>query len=159
MKNKFIVAILVVLLTITYTLIGTYAVIINVKTKDGINEIVGKIEIKDLLTNDDGNFNNTYYTVKNTLNVDEEEMNTLMTSSILNEKLQVVLNSIVEYKINNNQDAILSNSEIYNLIVTGVEEDTSINTTLKDKVIKNSNNYIQDISAFLYDIEVSKIEG
>lgn len=159
MKNKFIVAILVVLLTITYTLIGTYAVIINVKTKDGINEIVGKIEIKDLLTNDDGNFNNTYYTVKNTLNVDEEEMNTLMTSSILNEKLQVVLNSIVEYKINNNQDAILSNSEIYNLIVTGVEEDTSINTTLKDKVIKNSNNYIQDISTFLYDIEVSKIEG
>lgn len=159
MKNKFIVAILVVLLTITYTLIGTYAVIINVKTKDGINEIVGKIEIKDLLTNDDGNFNNTYYTVKNTLNVDEEEMNTLMTSSILNEKLQVVLNSIVEYKINNNQDAILSNSEIYNLIVTGAEEDTSINTTLKDKVIKNSNNYIQDISTFLYDIEVSKIEG
>ena len=159
MKNKFIVAILVVLLTITYTLIGTYAVIINVKNKDGINEIVGKIEIKDLLTNDDGNFNNTYYTVKNTLNVDEEEMNTLMTSSILNEKLQVVLNSIVEYKINNNQDAILSNSEIYNLIVTGVEEDTSINTTLKDKVIKNSNNYIQDISTFLYDIEVSKIEG
>lgn len=159
MKNKFIVAILVVLLTITYTLIGTYAVIINVKNKDGINEIVGKIEIKDLLTNDDGNFNNTYYTVKNTLNVDEEEMNTLMTSSILNEKLQVVLNSIVEYKINNNQDAILSNSEIYNLIVTGVEEDTSINTTLKDKVIKNSNNYIQDISTFLYDIEVSKIKG
>ena len=159
MKNKFIVAILVVLLTITYTLIGTYAVIINVKNKDGINEIVGKIEIKDLLTNDDGNFNNTYYTVKNTLNVDEEEMNTLMTYSILNEKLQVVLNSIVEYKINNNQDAILSNSEIYNLIVTGVEEDTSINTTLKDKVIKNSNNYIQDISTFLYDIEVSKIEG
>lgn len=158
MKNKFIVALLVVLLTITYTLIGTYAVIINVKNKDGINEIVGKIEIKDLLTNDDGNFNNTYYTVKNTLNVDEEEMNTLMTSSILNEKLQVVLNSIVEYKINNNQDAILSNSEIYNLIVTGVEEDTSINTTLKDKVIKNSNNYIQDISTFLYDIEVSKIE-
>lgn len=159
MKNKFIVALLVVLLTITYTLIGTYAVIINVKTKDGINEIVGKIEIKDLLTNDDGNFNNTYYTVKNTLNVNEEEMNTLMTSSILNEKLQVVLNSIVEYKINNNQDAILSNSEIYNLIVTGVEEDTSINNTLKDKVIKNSNNYIQDISTFLYDIEVSKIEG
>ena len=159
MKNKFIVAILVVLLTITYTLIGTYAVIINVKNKDGINEIVGKIEIKDLLTNDDGNFNNTYYTVKNTLNVDEEEMNTLMTSSILNEKLQVVLNSIVEYKINNNQDAILSNSEIYNLIVTGVEEDTSINTTLKDKVIKNSNNYIKDISTFIYDIEVSKIEG
>ena len=82
-----------------------------------------------------------------------------MTSSILNEKLQVVLNSIVEYKINNNKDAILSNSEIYNLIVTGVEEDTSINNTLKDKVIKNSNNYIQDISTFLYDIEVSKIEG
>ncbi len=159
MKNKFIVALLVILLTITYTLIGTYAVIINVKTKDGINEIVGKIEIKDLLTNDDGNFNNTYYTVKNTLNVNEEEMNTLMTSSILNEKLQVVLNSIVEYKINNNKDAILSNSEIYNLIVTGVEEDTSINNTLKDKVIKNSNNYIQDISTFLYDIEVSKIEG
>ena len=159
MKNKLIVAILVVLLIITYTLIGTYAVIINVKNKDGINEIVGKIEIKDLLTNDNGNFNNTYYTVKNTLNVDEEEMNTLMTSSILNEKLQVVLNSIVEYKINNNKDAILSNSEIYNLIVTGVEEDTSINTTLKDKVIKNSSVYIQDISTFLYDIEVSKIEG
>ncbi len=30
---------------------------------------------------------------------------------------------------------------------------------IKDKVIKNSNNYIQDISTFLYDIEVSKIEG
>ena len=48
-----------ILLVGLYTVTSTYSVIIEVIEKDGITEIVNKINIRDLLTNDNGSFNNT----------------------------------------------------------------------------------------------------
>ena len=84
-------------------------------------------------------------------------MNILMSSKELNNNLQIVLNSVVNYKLNNKPK--LSNDEIYNLIVMSINEDNNINNTLKNKVINKSNYYKQDISNFIYDLEVSKVNG
>lgn len=152
-----LISILSILLAIICTIAGTYAVVINVVSEEGIDKIVNEINIKDLLTNDDGTYNSTYYTVKNELNVNEDEMNILMSSKELNNNLQVVLNSVVNYKLNNKPK--LSNDEIYNLIVMSINEDNNINNTLKNKVINKSNYYKQDISNFIYDLEVSKVNS
>lgn len=153
--NVLLISILSILLMLICTIAGTYAVIINVSSEEGIDKIVNEITIKDLLTNDSGMYNNTYYTVKNELNVNEEEMNILMSSERLNSNLQVVLNSVVNYKLHNKNK--LSNNEIYDLIVMSVNEDNNINTNLKNKVINKSNYYKQDISNFIYDLEVLKV--
>ena len=111
MKNKkiILVVLIVILLILTCTIASTYAVIINVTNKNGILEIVNKITIKDLLINDDGTYNSTYYNVINTLDINDNEASTLMESESLNEKLQIVLNTVIDYKINNNVTAKLSN--------------------------------------------------
>ena len=155
--NVLLISILSILLMLICTIAGTYAVIINVSSEGGIDKIVNEITIKDLLTNDSGMYNNTYYTVKNELNVNEEEMNILMSSERLNSNLQVVLNSVVNYKLHNKNK--LSNNEIYDLIVMSVNEDNNINTNLKNKVINKSNYYKQDISNFIYDLEVLKVNS
>ena len=126
--NVLLISILSILLMLICTIAGTYAVIINVSSEEGIDKIVNEITIKDLLTNDSGMYNNTYYTVKNELNVNEEEMNILMSSERLNSNLQVVLNSVVNYKLHNKNK--LSNNEIYDLIVMSINEDNNINTNL-----------------------------
>lgn len=153
--NILLISFLSILLVIICTIAGTYAVVINVSSEEGIDKIVNEINIKDLLTNDDGTYNSTYYTVKNELNVNEEEMNVLMSSKELNSNLQVVLNSVVNYKLHNKSK--LSNVEIYNLIVMSINEDNNINANLKNKVINKSNYYKQDISNFIYDLEVSEV--
>ena len=155
--NVLLISILSILLMLICTIAGTYAVIINVSSEDGIDKIVNEITIKDLLTNDSGMYNNTYYTVKNELNVNEEEMNILMSSERLNSNLQVVLNSVVNYKLHNKNK--LSNNEIYDLIVMSINEDNNINANLKNKVINKSNYYKQDISNFIYDLEVLKVNS
>ncbi len=155
--NVLLISILSILLMLICTIAGTYAVIINVSSEEGIDKIVNEITIKDLLTNDSGMYNNTYYTVKNELNVNEEEMNILMSSERLNSNLQVVLNSVVNYKLHNKNK--LSNNEIYDLIVMSINEDNNINTNLKNKVINKSNYYKQDISNFIYDLEVLKVNS
>ena len=154
--NILLISFLSILLVIICTIAGTYAVVINVYSEEGIDKIVNEITIKDLLTNDDGMYNNTYYTVKNELNVNEEDMNILMSSKELNSNLQVVLSSVVNYKLHNKNK--LSNNEIYDLIVMSINEDNNINTNLKNKVINKSNYYKQDISDFIYDLEVLRIE-
>lgn len=155
--NVLLISILSILLMLICIIAGTYAVIINVSSEEGIDKIVNEITIKDLLTNDSGMYNNTYYTVKNELNVNEEEMNILMSSERLNSNLQVVLNSVVNYKLHNKNK--LSNNEIYDLIVMSINEDNNINTNLKNKVINKSNYYKQDISNFIYDLEVLKVNS
>ena len=102
MKKRLLVVLLIILLTLAYTIASTYAVIINVKSESGVNEIINKITIKDLLTGDNNEYNETYYDVKNTLDITEEEMNILINSKELDKKLQIVLNKIVDYKINKN---------------------------------------------------------
>ena len=148
---SFIIVILIALCTIA----GTYAVVINVTSENGVDEITNNINIRDLLTNDNGTYNSTYYQVKNELNVTEEEMNMLMNSEPLNNKLKLVLESIVKYRIRNKEEARYSNEEIYNMIVEGINSTSNISEELKNKVIISSDRHKQDISDFLYDIEVS----
>ena len=54
-----------ILLVGLYIVASTYSVIINVVEKDGVAEIVNEITIRDLFINDNGTYNDTYYTVKN----------------------------------------------------------------------------------------------
>lgn len=152
-----IIVVLAITLTLAYTIASTYSVIINVREEDGATEIVNEITIRDLATNDDGSYNNTYYTVKNELNITESEANLIMESTKLNENLQIVLNSIVSYKLKNDLEAKLNNDEIYNLILDGVNNTQTINEELKNKIIDKSYVYKQDISDFLYDIDVALI--
>lgn len=144
-----------ILLVGLYTVASTYSVIINVVEKDGITEIVNEITIRDLLINDDGTYNDTYYTIKSELDVTEEEANTLIESPSLNEALQTVLESIIEYKVHNNLDAKLSNDALYNLITDAILNTPNINDDLKSRIINKASIYKQDISDFVYDIEVS----
>lgn len=155
-KNNIILICSIVVILITLcTIAGTYAVIINVTNENGTDKIINNIDIKDLLTNDNGTYNNTYYQVKNELNVNEKEMNILMNSESLNNKLKLVLDSIVKYRLRNNKEARYSNDEIYNMIIEGINATPNISEELKNKVIISSDKYKQDISDFLYDIEVS----
>ena len=149
------IIIISILLVGLYTVASTYSVIINVVEKEGITEIVNEITIKDLLTNDDGTYNDTYYTLKDELEVTEEESNLLIESTSLNEALQTVLESIVEYKVHNNPDAKLSNNALYNLITDAVLNTSNISDDLKSRIINKTSIYKQDISDFVYDIELS----
>ena len=155
----FIISIIVVILVSLCTIAGTYAVIINVTNENGVDKITNNINIRDLLTNDNGTYNNTYYQVKGELNITEEEMNKLMESEPLNNKLKLVLDSIVKYKLRNDKTARYNNDELYSIIEEGTNDTPNIDEELKNKVITTSDKYKQDISDFLYDIEVSLIEG
>ena len=150
-----IIIVISILLVGLYTVTSTYSVIINVIEKDGITEIVNQITVRDLLTNDDGSFNNTYYDLKNELNVTENEANILMESTPLNEALQTVLESIVEYKLHDNVNAKLSNDTLYNLISDSIVNTENISDNLKSRIINKASIYKQDISDYVYDIEVS----
>ena len=153
--TSIIIIVISILLVGLYTVTSTYSVIINVIEKDGITEIVNKITVRDLLINDDGTYNQTYYDLKNELNINEEEANILIESSSINEALQTVLESIVEYKIHNNYDAKLSNDALYNLISNSIINTKNISDELKSRIINKASIYKQDISNYVYDIEVS----
>lgn len=148
------ISILIILLVFVSTVAATYSVVINVVSNNGINEIVGVITIRDLMTDSEGKFNDTYYNVKRELSISDDEGKILMDSDSLNRELQVVINSIVEYKVDKKVDSKLSNDEVYNLIVEGVNNDQDISDGLKNRIKEKSQIYINDISDFLYDIDV-----
>ena len=148
------ISILIILLVFVSTVAATYSVVINVVSNNGINEIVGVITIRDLMTDSEGKFNDTYYNVKKELSISDDEGKILMDSDSLNRELQVVTNSIVEYKVDKKMDSKLSNDEVYNLIVEGVNNDQDISDGLKKRIKEKSQVYINDISDFLYDIDV-----
>lgn len=155
MKKRLLIISLVIILTLAYTIASTYAIIIEVKNNNGVSEIINKITIKDLLTEDDNNYNKTYYNIKTTLDITEEEGDILINSKELDKKLQTILNKIVDYKVNKNKEAKLTSEEIYNIIKEGTNNDNTIPYYLKRKVIENSKIYEDDINNFLYDLEVS----
>lgn len=159
MKRKTIIVLLLVLLLGLYTIASTYSVIIEVTDQNGMMEMVNEITPRDLFTDIDGEYNSLYYDVKNELNITEEEANILMDSSYINDALQTVLESIVDYKANNNNSAKLSNDEIYNLIENSVNNTLNISEETKIKIIDKSNTYKNDISTYLYDIDISVLEG
>lgn len=153
--TTFTIIVISILLIGLYTVTSTYSVIIDVIENNGIAEIVNEINIKDLLINDDGTYNDTYYIVRDELELTEEEATLLMNSTYLNESLKVVLESIVEYKVHNNIDAKLSDNAIYDLICQSIIDDDNLSDDLKSRVINSASTYRDDISEYVYDIEVS----
>ncbi len=155
-KNKgIIISILIILIVFISMIAATYSVIINVASNNGINEIVNEITVRDLMIDNNGEYNNTYYEVKRELNITLEEANILINSKELDKQLQVVLKSIVSYKVDGDINSKLSDDEVYNLIVEGVNKDSNISSSLRNKVINKSHIYIRDVSNFLYDIDVN----
>lgn len=153
--KKIIISILIVLLIGVSTIMGTYAVIINVVSEEGVDKIVNTIYIKDLLSDDSGYYNSTYYDVKRELDVNDDDMTILMNSSYLNESLRIVLENVVNYKLRGGSK--LSNDKIYDMIVNDVNNDNTINYALKNKVINNGSKYKDDISDYIYDLDVNLI--
>ena len=152
------VMIVSILLVSLCTVAATYSVIIEVTKNDGLTEIVNKITVKDLLTNDNGSYNSTYYDIKNEINATDEEANILMESQEINESLQTILESIVEYKINDNINAKLTADELYDIISDAVLDTDNISDDLKSRIINKASIYRDDISDYIYDIEVSVLE-
>lgn len=142
-----------ILLISIYVISNTYSVIINTIEGESGTEIINKITIRDLLTDDNGNYNNTYYQVLSELSVNDNEANTLMESVPLNRALQTVLNDIVNYKLHNGSR--LTKQEIIFLIEESANEDNNIEDYLKNKVINKSKIFINDVYNFLYDIKVN----
>ena len=129
---------------------STYAVVVNVKENNEVLEIVNEVNIFDLVTDNDG-----VYNVRNELDITDSEASIIIQSDSLNEALHLVLQSLVDYKINKNNSARLSNQELYNLILEYTNKDEAMPSYLRDKIIDKSNIYITDVNDFLYDIEVS----
>ena len=148
-----------ILLVGLYTVTSTYSVIIDVIEKEGTTEIINEITVRDLLVNEDGSYNNTYYDIKRELELTEEEANILMNSTPINNAFKTVLESIVDYKVHNNIDAKLSNETLYNMITESVLNTNDISDETKCKVINKASIYRQDISDYIYDIEVSVLGG
>lgn len=157
MKKNTIVIILLVLLSVLLTVAGTYAVVIDVTEKDGLMEMVNTITLRDIFTDNDGNYNDLYYDVKSELNITEEEASILMHSSYIDDALQIVLKSVVDYKANNITSAKLTNDEIYNLIVDSVNSTDNLSTETKARIIDKSSYYKEDISDYVYDIDINVI--
>ena len=152
MKKSFIV-VAVILLILTYTIASTYAVIIDITDTDGESEIVNVIKIRDLFTREDGSYNKEYYNVVRELDITEEEASLLMDSEALNDRLAVVLRSIVDYKYHKKDTAKLDNDELYNMIIEGVYLTPNISDILRDKIKDKALIYREDISDFVYDID------
>lgn len=148
------IVILSILLLGLYTVTSTYSVIVNVIIKDGITKMVDEVTIKDILLNEDGSYSDTYMDIKEELQIDEETAEILMSSPSLNQSLQIVLKSVIEYKIQNNQEAKLSEEAIYNLISKSILETQNIDDELKSKIINKSSTYRLDIAKYLYDIDI-----
>lgn len=158
MKKSFIV-VAVILLILTYTIASTYAVIIDITDTDGESEIVNVIKIRDLFTREDGSYNKEYYNVVRELDITEEEASLLMNSEALNDRLAVVLRSIVDYKYHKKDTAKLDNDELYNMIIEGVYLTPNISDILRDKIKDKALIYREDISDFVYDIDVRVVDS
>lgn len=144
------------LLVVVGTLATTYAVYIDVTSKNGINEIVNRVAARDLLTRDNGEFNDTYYVVMGEIEASSSDMDVLMDSTSINNNLQGVIKSVVNYRLDGGSR--ISNDRLYELILDGVNN-TDIDADLRARIINKSRVYIGDISDFLYSTPVRVIEG
>lgn len=144
------------LLVVVGTLATTYAVYIDVTSKNGINEIVNRVTARDLLIRDNGEFNDTYYEVMGEIEASSSDMDVLMDSTSINNNLQGVIKSVVNYRLDGGSR--ISNDRLYELILDGVNN-TDIDADLRARIINKSRVYIGDISDFLYSTPVRVIEG
>lgn len=153
----FVVIVLSIFLICLYTIASTYSVIIEASNDDGIIEIINDISISDFLIDNNGFYNKIYYDLKSELLATDEEANVLMNSIELNELLRDVLKSVADYKLNNNLDARYSDDKLFNLISKAIVSDKDINDDLKSRVINKASKYRNDISNYIYNIDVSLV--
>lgn len=156
MKKNFVIILLVLLVSLL-TITATYAVIIEVTDNEGMKEIVNEITVRDIFTDVNGNYNDLYYDVKKEINVTNEEAEILMDSPKLNENLQIVAKNVVDYKANNITEAKLTNEELLSLLEDGVNNTNNISEETKQRVIKKAYVYKEDVSDYVYDIEIKEI--
>lgn len=157
--KKSLIIIMAILLILTYTIASTYAVIIDITDTDGESEIVNVIRIRDLFTKSDGSYNKEYYNVVRELDISDDEALILMDSEPLNERLAIVLRSIVDYKYHKKDTAKLDNDELYNMIIEGVYLTPNISDVLRDKINDKAFIYKDDISDFVYSIDVRLVDN
>lgn len=145
--------ILVILLTIT----ATYSVIIEATDNEGIKEIVNEVSIKDIFTDTNGSYNELYYDVKREINITDEEAELLMNSKKLNDNLQIVAKSVVDYKSNSLTEAKLTNEELLSLLEDGINNTIGISEVTKQRIINKAYMYKNDVSKYVYDIDIRVI--
>jgi len=155
-KKITIISVLIIstLLVSLYVISSTYSVIINVIGRDDGSEVIEKITIRDIIMDDNGDYNDLYYDVKRELDISYEEGEVLINSVLLNNVLETILNDVVGYKLHHKTR--LTNSEIYDLIVSNVRNDNTINDSVKDKVINKTGVYLDDIVDYIYDFDIVK---
>lgn len=153
--TMFIVIVLSIFLVCLYTITSTYSVIVGVVDKDGSLEIVDDVLIKNFLIDENGDYNQLYYDLKSELYASDEEANLLMNSNSLNELLRDVLKSVVDYRVNENLDAKYTDEKLYSLISKAVVEDKELSDDLKSRVINKVSKYRNDISNYIYNIDIS----
>ena len=158
MKKTNVILIILILLVGLYTIGSTYSIIIEVTNEDGITEIVNEINVRDVFIDANGEYNQLYYDTKNELNLTDTEANILMDSESINDNFQIVLQSVANYKVNNNEDFKLSNDELYNMIVESVNNTENISEETKLYIINKAGYYKNDISDYLYSIDVTILE-
>ena len=142
-----ILSIIAVLLFIIRT---TYSLVINISERENNNMFFNNISIRELITDKDGIYVTEYYDAIKELDIDSNEANILIDSEYLNTALNKMLNSIVNYQIKNKKR--ISPSEISSILIDAINNDKTINNELKEKVITKINQYIYDISDFIYGI-------
>ena len=153
-KKIMTISILIVsmLLISLYVISSTYSVIINVIRNDGDDDIIEKLTIRDILVDDNDGYSGLYYDIKRELNISYEEGEVLIESVFLNNALETIVRNIVNYKLHGKEK--MSNSDIYDLIVSNVRRDNTISDSVKEKVINKTGIYIDDIVSYLYDFDI-----
>ncbi len=155
-KVMTISALVMSILLVSILLISsTYAVIINV-IKNEEEEIISKLTIRDVLVDNEGNYNNLYYDIKRELGISYEEGETLIESVPLNNALETIAKDVVNYKLHHHKR--MSNNDLYNLIVTNINLDTRIDVSVKERVINKTQIYINDIADYIYNFDINLIK-
>ena len=114
--------------------------------------------LRDLLIDDNGNYTRKYYDVKKELELTDEETNILMESNEVDQTLKVILQSIVDYKIDKKKEAKLTDNELYTLISDTILDINNISDETKSRIINKASVYRNDISKFIYDIDVRYLQ-
>jgi len=156
MRKNFVMVLLIVLVCLL-TVTATYSIIIEVTDQEGIKEIVKEVKVRDIFVDSNGNYNSLYYDVKRECNITDEEAEILMDSDKLNENLQIVAKSVVDYKANNLTEVKLTNEELLSLLEDGVNNTIGIADTTKQRIINKANVYKNDVSKYVYDIDIKVI--
>ena len=156
MRKNFVLILLITLVALL-TITATYSIFIEVTDNEGVKEIVNEVTIRDIFTDTNGSYNDLYYDVKREINVTDEEAEILMDSNKLNENLQIVAKSVVDYKANSLTEAKLTNEELLSLLEDGINNTTGISEETRKRIMNKANVYKNDVSKYVYDIDIKVI--